>query len=178
MFCGLLLNVLGSRGVFHDWWTTGRNYRSIINTCSFGRSRPISWAKAHVFGVPKQFPRLMNLGVRLRFGHQHSSFWLILARFLGFCSLFWAPECFWQLMKHMVQLWVDHQPLLFLLILAYFVGYCSQFWGPRAYSTIDEPWGVLIGQSPTLAVLANSGQFRGLLLTILVSQSVFHDWWT
>ena len=42
-------------------------------------------------------------------------------------------------------------------------------------STIDEPWGALTCRSSTLAVLADSGPFRGLLLTVLGSQSDFHD---
>ena len=33
----------------------------------------------------------MNPGVRLRVGHEHSQFWLILARFLDYYSLFWGP---------------------------------------------------------------------------------------
>ena len=30
-------------------------------------------------------------GVRLRIGHQHWQFWLILARFMNYYSLFWGP---------------------------------------------------------------------------------------
>ena len=29
--------------------------------------------------------------MRLRVGHQHSQFWLILARFMDYYSLFWGP---------------------------------------------------------------------------------------
>ena len=43
----------------------------------------------------------------------------------------------------------------------------TQFWGPKVISTIDEPRGVFTCRSSTLAVLANSGPFRGLLLTVL-----------
>ena len=74
--------------------------------------------------------------VRLRVGHQHSQFWLILARFMDYYSL---------------------------------------FWGPGVISTIDEPQGALTSRSSTLAVLADSGPFRGLLLTVLGSRSDFHD---
>ena len=49
------------------------------------------------------------------------------------------------------------------------------FWGLGVISTIDEPQGALTCRSSTLAVLADSGPFHGLLLTILGSQSVFHD---
>src|SRR6266511_4169021 len=38
-----------------------------------------------------------------------------------------------------------------------------------------EPQGAHTCQSPTLAVLADSGPFRGLLLTVLGSRSDFHD---
>ena len=30
--------------------------------------------------------------MRLRVGHQHSQFWLILARFMDYYSPFWGPE--------------------------------------------------------------------------------------
>ena len=68
--------------------------------------------------------------VRLRAGHQHSQFWLILARFVDYYSL---------------------------------------LWGPRVISTIDEPRGAFTCRSSTLEVLADSDQFRGLLLTVLGS---------
>ena len=74
--------------------------------------------------------------MRLRVGHQHSQFWLILARFMDYYSLFWGPE---------------------------------------VISTIDEPQGALTCRSSTVVVLADSGQFRGLLLTVLGSRSDFHD---
>ena len=45
--------------------------------------------------------------------------------------------------------------------------YYSLFWGPGAVSTINEPWGAFTFRSSTLAVLADSEPFRGLLLTIL-----------
>ena len=40
---------------------------------------------------------------------------------------------------------------------------------------IDDPRVALTSRSSTLAVLADSGPFRGLLLTILGSLSDFHD---
>ena len=49
--------------------------------------------------------------------------------------------------------------------------YYSLFWGPGVISTIDETQGALTCQSSTLAVLADSGPFHGLLLTILGSRS-------
>ena len=38
---------------------------------------------------------------------------------------------------------------------------------------IDEPWGAFACPSTTLAILADSGPFRGLLLTVLGSESDF-----
>ena len=45
--------------------------------------------------------------------------------------------------------------------------YYSLFWGPGVISTINEPWGAFTFRSSTIAVLADSEPFRGLLLTIL-----------
>ena len=59
-------------------------------------------------------------------------------------------------------------------ILARFLDYYSLFWGPEAISIVVELQGALTCRSSTLAVLADSGPFRGLL-TILGSQSDFHD---
>ena len=40
----------------------------------------------------KRFPRLLNPGVRLRVGHQHSQFWPILGPFMDYYPLFWGPK--------------------------------------------------------------------------------------
>ena len=45
--------------------------------------------------------------------------------------------------------------------------YYSLFWGPGVISTINESWGAFTFRSSTLAVLADSEPFRGLLLTVL-----------
>ena len=50
--------------------------------------------------------------------------------------------------------------------------YCSLFWGTGVISTINEPRGAFTCLSSTLAVLADSGPFRGLLLTFLGPRSV------
>ena len=71
-----------------------------------------------------------------------------------------------------MRLRVGHQHSQFWPILARFVDYYSLFWGLRVISTIDEPWARL---RVILAVLADYGQFHGLLLTILGSRSNFHD---
>ena len=44
------------------------------------------------FGVSESFPRLMNPGVRLRVGHQHSHIRPILVRFVHYYSAFWGPR--------------------------------------------------------------------------------------
>src|SRR6266536_1055758 len=60
-------------------------------------------------------------------------------------------------------------------IVTRFVAYCSPLSGPETISIVAEPQGVHTCQSSTLAVLADSGPFRGLLLTVLGSRSDFHD---
>ena len=66
---------------------------------------------------------------------------------------------------------VGHQHSWFLSILTRFVDYYSPFWGPEAIYIVVELQGALTCRSSTLAALADSGPFRGLLLTILGSQS-------
>ena len=41
---------------------------------------------------PKRFPRLLNPGVRLRVSHEQSQYWLILAHFMDYYSLFLGPR--------------------------------------------------------------------------------------
>ena len=49
------------------------------------------------------------------------------------------------------------------------------FLGLGVISMIDEHRGAFMCRSSTLAVLADSGPFRGVLLTVLGSRSDFHD---
>jgi len=133
---GLLLTVLGPRSDFHNKRTPGCVYVSVINTRNFGRFWLVSWTITHYFGVPERFPWLQNPGVRLCVGHQHSSFWPIMTRFMDYYSL---------------------------------------VWGRWAISTIIEPLGVFTCRSSTLTVLAGSGPFHGLFLSVLGSRSDFHD---
>ena len=51
----------------------------------------------------------------------------------------------------------------------------TQFWDPEVISTIDEPLGAFTCRSSALTILADSGLFRALLLTVLGTQSDFHD---
>ena len=62
-----------------------------------------------------------------------------------------------------------------LPILTHFVDYYLLFWGPKAICIVVEPQGALTCRSSTLAVLADSGPFRVLLLTVLGSRSDFSD---
>ena len=54
-------------------------------------------------------------------------------------------------------------------------GTIAQFWGPKVISMIDEPRGAFTCRSTILTILADSGLFRALLLTVLGPQSDFHD---
>ena len=74
-----------------------------------------------------------------------------------------------------VHLRVRRQHSQFWPILTPFVDYYSPFWGPETISIVVEPQGALTCRSSTLAVLADSDPFRGLLLTVLGSRSDFHD---
>ena len=49
------------------------------------------------------------------------------------------------------------------------------YWGLGVISTIDEPLGAFTCRSSTLTVLADSGTFCALLLTVVGSRSDFHD---
>ena len=66
-----------------------------------------------------------------------------------------------------MHLHVRRQHSRFWPILARFMDYYSLFWGLGVISTTNEPRGALTGRSSILAVLADSGPFHGLLLTIL-----------
>ena len=68
-----------------------------------------------------------------------------------------------------------HQHSRFWSILTRFVDCYSPFWGPKAISIVVEPQGAIMCRSSTLTDLADSGPFRGLLLTVLGSRSDFHD---
>ena len=88
---------------------------------------------------------------------------------------FGVPERFSRLTIPRVRLPLGHQHSQFWPILARFMDYYSLFWCLGVISTIDEPQGTLTCRSSTLIVLADSGPFCGLLLTVLGSRSDFHD---
>ena len=66
-----------------------------------------------------------------------------------------------------MRLHVGHQHWQFWPILARFMDYYSLFWCPGVITTINKPSDASTCRSPTLAVLADSGPFHGLLLTVL-----------
>ena len=72
-------------------------------------------------------------------------------------------------MNRGVRLRVGHQHSQFWPILAHFLDYYSPFWGPEAISIVNQPKGALTCRSSTIAVLADSGPFGALLLTVLGS---------
>ena len=85
---------------------------------------------------------------------------------MDYYSPFWGPKVISILVEPKVRLRVGRQHSQFCLILAHFVDYYSLFWGPGVISTINESWGAFTFLSSTLAVLADSDPFRGLLLTV------------
>ena len=113
--------------------------------------------------------------MRLRVGHQHSQLWPILARFVDYYSLFWVPGLHSTMDEPRASLRVGHKYSQFWPILARLMDYYSPFWSPEAISTVIEPQGALTCWSSTLAILADSGSFCGLLLLVLGSRSDFHD---
>ena len=105
------------------------------------------------------------------------------ASFGGFWPISWTiTQCFgvlewfpW-LTNPVVRLCVGHQHWQFWPILARFMDYYSLFWCPGVVSVVIKPYGVFTCQSSNLAVLADSGLFLGLLLTVLGSRSDFHSY--
>ena len=113
--------------------------------------------------------------MRLHVGHQQSQFWPILARFVDYYSLFWGPRVISMTNEPQVRLRAGHQHSQFLSILTRFMDYYSPFCGHKVISMLVELRGALTCRSSTLIVLADSGPFRGLLVTVFGSRSDFHD---
>ena len=80
---------------------------------------------------------------------------------------FGVPELLPRLTNPETHLRVGHQHWQFWPILARFMDYYALFWGWRVISTINKPWDAFTSRSSTVAVLAYSGPFHGLLLTVL-----------
>ena len=113
--------------------------------------------------------------MRLHVYRQHSQFWPILTVSWTITHIFGVPERFPCLTNPSVRLRDGHQHSQFWPILARFIDYYSPFWGPKVISMVVERQGALTCQSSTLTVLVDSGPFRGLLVTVLGSQSDLHD---
>ena len=88
---------------------------------------------------------------------------------------FGVLEWFPWLTNPVVRLCVGHQHSQFWPILTRILDYYSLFWGLEQISIVVEPQGALTCRSSTLAVLADSDPFRGLLLTDLGSRSDSHS---
>ena len=112
--------------------------------------------------------------VRLCFGHQQS-------RFLSIMSLSWTITHRFRVLKRFPLL-SNPKVCLVLVVKSRSFGrfwpvswIITQFWGPDVISTIDEPRGCVY---VSVINTHNFGQFwpsHGLLLTVLGSQSDFHD---
>ena len=113
--------------------------------------------------------------MRLRVGHQHSQFWPILVHFEQYYSSFWGARVISTIDNPRGALRVRRQHSQFWPILTRFVDYYSLFCGPGVISTTNEPLDAFTCRSSTLTILADSGLFSGLLLTVLGSRSDFHD---
>ena len=101
--------------------------------------------------------------------------WADSGPFLELLLYFGVSESFPRLTNPRVRLHAGHQHSHIWPILVRFVHYYSAFWGPKVISTIDEPWGAFTCRSSTLTYWADSSLFRALLLSVLGTQSDFHD---
>ena len=88
--------------------------------------------------------------------------------------MFWGPGVISTIDDPGVRLCVVRcQHSQFWPILTRFVDYYSPFWGPEAICIVVEPKDALTCRSSTLAILADSGPFHGLLLIDLGFRSDF-----
>ena len=113
--------------------------------------------------------------MRLRVGHQHSQFLLILNRFMDYYSPFWGPKAISMVVELQGALTCRSSTLAVLANSGLFHGLLLTVLGPEVISMLVEKQGALTCWSSTLTVLADSGPFCGLLLTVLGSRSDFHD---
>ena len=94
---------------------------------------------------------------------------------MDYYSLFWGPRVISTINKPWDAFTFGHQQSQFLPILARFMDYYSLFWVLGVITTINKPWDAITCRSSTLAVLADSGPFHELLLTVLGSRCYYHD---
>ena len=126
------------------------------------------------FWGPKAISMVVELQGALTCRSSTITVWADSGPFLGLLLYFGVSESFPRLTNPGVRLRVGHQHWQFWPILAHFLDYYSLFWGPGAISIVVEPQGALTCRSSTLAVLADSGPFHGLPLTISGSRIGFH----
>ena len=148
---------------------------SVINTHNFGRFWSISCTITQCFRVPKRFPRLTILRVRLRVHRQHSQYWPILTRFMDHYSPFWGPKAISMTDDPRGAFTCPSSAITVLANSDPFHGLLLTVLGPEAISIVVEPQGALTCRSSTLTILADSGPFRALLICVLGSQSDFLD---
>ena len=94
---------------------------------------------------------------------------------MDYYSLFWGPGVISTINEPWGAFTFRSSTLAVLSILTRFMDYYSPFWGPKEISIVVEPQGAITCRSSTLTDLADSGPFRGLLLTVLGPRSDFHD---
>ena len=139
----------------------------VAKTCSLGRFLPVSWTITQFWG-PEVISTIDESRGALTC---RSSTLIILADsgpFRALLLIIWVLERFPRLMILGVCLRVRRQHSQFWPIQTRFVDYYSLFLGPRVISTINEPQHAFTCQSSTLTILADSGPFCALLLTLWV----------
>ena len=147
---------------------------SVINNNSLGRFFPISWTITLFWGLVV-ISLIDEPRVRLRVGHQHSHIWPNRVLFVHYYSVFWGPRGISTIDEPLGAFTCGHQHSHIRPILVRFVHYYSVFWGPKAISMVVKPQAALTCRSARIAVWDDSSPFLGLLLTVLGSQSDFHD---
>ena len=107
--------------------------------------------------------------MRLRFGHQHSWFWLILTRFVDYYIPFLGPKAISIVVEPQGALTYRSSTIAVSADSGPFLGLLLSLGDLGVISTIWEPRGAFMCRSSTLTILADSGPFRALLLTVLRS---------
>ena len=135
--------------------------------------------------------------MRLRVGHEHSQFWLIMARFMDYYSLFWGPGVIstideprgaFTCRSSTFVVFVDSDAFRGLLLTVLASPRCAYvsvinndnfgrfwpvswtitlFWCPTVISTIDERRDVFMCRSSTLVVLPILARFMDYYSLIL-----------
>ena len=108
-------------------------------------------------------------------GRQDSQSGPILARFVDYYSPFWGPRAISMIDNPRGAFTRLSSTLTVLPILTRFVDYYLPFRGPKAICIVVEPQGALTCRSSTLTYSVESCPFRALLLSVLGTQSDFHD---